>query len=93
MLYLIATPIGNLKEITFRAIEILESVDYIACEDTRNSRVLLDNYNINKPLVSYHKFNENKSGNDIIEDLKKVKISPLLVMPVCRELAIPVILL
>ena len=73
MLYLIATPIGNLKEITFRAIEILESVDYIACEDTRNSRVLLDNYNINKPLVSYHKFNENKSGNDIIEDLKKGK--------------------
>ena len=73
MLYLIATPIGNLKEITLRAVEILESVDYIACEDTRNSRVLLDNYNINKPLVSYHKFNENKSGNDIIEDLKKGK--------------------
>lgn len=73
MLYLIATPIGNLKEITFRAIEILETVDYIACEDTRNSRVLLDNYNINKPLVSYHKFNENKSGNDIIEDLKNGK--------------------
>ena len=73
MLYLVATPIGNLKEITHRAIEILESVDYIACEDTRNSRVLLDNYNISKPLVSYHKFNENKSGLDIIEDLKNGK--------------------
>jgi 16S rRNA (cytidine1402-2'-O)-methyltransferase len=73
MLYLIATPIGNLKEITFRAIEILKEVDYIACEDTRNSRVLLDNYDISKPLISYHKFNENKSGLDIIEDLKKGK--------------------
>ncbi len=73
MLYLIATPIGNLKEITFRAVEILEQVDYIACEDTRNSRVLLDNYNISKPLVSYHKFNEKSSGSTIIEDLKKGK--------------------
>ena len=73
MLYLIATPIGNLKEITFRAIDILNEVDYIACEDTRTSRVLLDNYNISRPLVSYHKFNEQKSGADIIEDLKKGK--------------------
>lgn len=73
MLYLIATPIGNLKEITFRAIEILNEVDYIACEDTRTSKVLLDNYNIDKPLVSYHKFNETKSGNQIINDLKSGK--------------------
>ncbi len=73
MLYLIATPIGNLKEITFRAVEILQEVDYIACEDTRNSRVLLDNYNISKPLISYHKFNENKCGEDIISDLKNGK--------------------
>jgi 16S rRNA (cytidine1402-2'-O)-methyltransferase len=73
MLYLVATPIGNLKEITYRAIEILSEVDYIACEDTRTSKVLLDNYNIHKPLVSYHKFNENKSGCDIVEDLKNGK--------------------
>ena len=73
MLYLVATPIGNLKEITYRAIEVLSEVDYIACEDTRTSKVLLDNYNIHKPLVSYHKFNENKSGNQIIEDLKSGK--------------------
>lgn len=73
MLYLVATPIGNLKEITFRAVEVLESVDYIACEDTRTSKVLLDNYNIKKPLVSYHKFNENQSGQKIIEDLKSGK--------------------
>lgn len=73
MLYLVATPIGNLKEITHRAIEILNEVDYIACEDTRTSKVLLDNYNIQKPLISYHKFNEVKSGNSIIEDLKSGK--------------------
>lgn len=73
MLYLVATPIGNLKEITHRAIEVLESVDYIACEDTRTSKILLDSYNIRKPLVSYHKFNEMKSGGEIIEDLKQGK--------------------
>ena len=54
MLYLVATPIGNLKEITHYAVEILNSVDYILCEDTRTSRVLLNHYNINKPLQSYH---------------------------------------
>lgn len=73
MLYLVATPIGNLKEITFRAKEILEGVDYIACEDTRTSKTLLDNYNIRRPLVSYHKFNEMKSGSSIVEDLKNGK--------------------
>jgi len=73
MLYLVATPIGNLKEITHRAIEILSEVDYIACEDTRTSKILLDNYNIHKPLVSYHKFNETQSGTNIIEDLQNGK--------------------
>ena len=73
MLYLVATPIGNLKEITYRALEVLNEVDYIACEDTRTSKVLLDNYNIHKSLVSYHKFNENKAGNQIVNDLKNGK--------------------
>ena len=73
MLYLVATPIGNLKEVTHRAIEVLESVDYIACEDTRTSKVFLDNYNIHKPLVSYHKFNENQSGDKIVKDLLEGK--------------------
>ena len=73
MLYVVATPIGNLKEITYRAVEILNSVDYIACEDTRTSKVLLDNYDIHKPLKSYHKFNESKCSLDIINDLKNGK--------------------
>ena len=58
MLYIVATPIGNLKEITDRAIETLNSVDYILCEDTRTSTTLLNAYDIKKPLKSYHKFNE-----------------------------------
>lgn len=73
MLYVVATPIGNLKEITFRAIETLQSVDYILCEDTRTSKVLLDNYDIKKTLKSYHKFNETKATEDIISDLKSGK--------------------
>ena len=73
MLYLIGTPIGNLKELTHRAEEILGSVSYIACEDTRTSKVLLDAYGIKKPLKAYHKFNESKASVDIINDLKEGK--------------------
>ena len=61
MVYFIATPIGNLGEITFRAVETLKSVDAIFCEDTRHSQILLNHYGIKKPLYSYHKFNEKKS--------------------------------
>lgn len=73
MLYLVSTPIGNLKDITYRAIEILNSVDIIACEDTRHSLVLLNHYNVKKPLFSYHKFNFKESGLKIIENLKSGK--------------------
>ena len=73
MLYIVATPIGNLKEITHRAIEVLNSVDYIACEDTRTSKVLLDHYDIKKRLVAYHKFNEKQESKTIIDDLKEGK--------------------
>ena len=66
MIYFVATPIGNLKDITLRAIEVLESVDVIACEDTRNSLKLLNHYNIKKKLIAYHKFNERNSADGII---------------------------
>ncbi len=73
MLYIVGTPIGNLKDITYRAVEILKSVDYIACEDTRTSKVLLDAYDIHRPLVSHHKFNEKSSVGGIVSDLKNGK--------------------
>lgn len=78
MLYLVSTPIGNLKDITFRAVEVLNSVDLIACEDTRHSLVLLNHYNIKKPLFSYHKFNFKESGKKIIEELKQGKTLALI---------------
>lgn len=73
MLYFVATPIGNLKDFSLRAIEVLKEVDLIACEDTRHSLKLLNEYDIKKPLVSYHKFNEQASGEKIIEELKNGK--------------------
>ena len=70
ILYVVATPIGNLSDMTSRALEVLNSVNLIACEDTRTSSVLLKHFNINKKLVSYHKFNEKGKSNSLIEDLK-----------------------
>jgi 16S rRNA (cytidine1402-2'-O)-methyltransferase len=65
-LYLVATPIGNLEDITMRGVRTLQEVDLIACEDTRTSRILLNHYGINKPVVSYHNFNERQASERII---------------------------
>lgn len=73
MIYFVATPIGNLKDITLRALEVLKSVDVIACEDTRNSLKLLNFYEISKKLIAYHKFNEKNSSEGIIELAKQGK--------------------
>ncbi|ATG97255.1 16S rRNA (cytidine(1402)-2'-O)-methyltransferase [Mesoplasma lactucae] len=70
-IYLIGTPIGNLEDISFRAIDTFKSVDAILCEDTRTSSVFLKHYEINKPLISLHKFNEAERVDLIIEHLNK----------------------
>lgn len=70
-IYFVPTPIGNLEDMTIRAINILKSVDVIGCEDTRESKKLLNFYNINKKLTSYHKFNEKQKSKEIIENAKK----------------------
>ena len=62
-LYLVSTPLGNLKDITLRAIEVLGKSDYVLCEDTRVSRNLLDKHQIKTKLISNHKFNEKKKCN------------------------------
>ncbi len=68
-LFLVATPIGNLQDITLRALEILKYVDYIAAEDTRKSRVLLNHFGINKPLISLHAHNENERSSELLSKL------------------------
>ncbi len=73
MLYLVATPIGNLSDITLRALDVLRACDYVLCEDTRHSRLLLNHFDIQKPLKSHHKFNEASSCQEIISDLKDGK--------------------
>ena len=77
-LYLVSTPLGNLKDITLRAIEVLEKSDYILCEDTRVSKNLLNKYQIKPKLISNHKFNEKKNLVKIIEYLKSGKIISLI---------------
>ena len=69
-LYLVSTPIGNLNDITYRAIEILKKSTYILCEDTRVSKNLLDRYEIKSKLLSNHKFNEKKKLSKTIDFLK-----------------------
>jgi len=77
-LYLISTPIGNMEDITFRALNILKKSDIILCEDTRRSGKLLSHFKISNKLMPYHKFNEKKISNMIVESIKKNKIVSLI---------------
>ncbi len=72
-LYIVSTPIGNLGDITFRAVQTLQSADLIACEDTRHTRKLLDHYKIEGRLTSYHEHNENTRSQKLIKDLESGK--------------------
>lgn len=74
ILYLVATPIGNLSDITYRAVETLKSVDLIAAEDTRQTLKLLNHFEISKPLISYYRHNEDIKSEKIIKELLNGKI-------------------
>lgn len=69
-LYLVATPIGNLRDISYRALDTLRDVDVIACEDTRHSQKLLNHYRISNRTISFHEHNENERGEELLEMLK-----------------------
>ena len=70
MLYLVPTPIGNLGDMTYRAVDVLKNVDKILVEDTRRARILLNHYAIEKPIISYHSHNEHQRTERIIENLE-----------------------
>jgi 16S rRNA (cytidine1402-2'-O)-methyltransferase len=78
MLYIVPSPIGNLADITFRAVEVLKSVDVILAEDTRTSSVLLNHYQIQKPVSPYHQHNEHKIVQHLVEQLAAGKTMALL---------------
>ncbi|MFY8026204.1 MAG: 16S rRNA (cytidine(1402)-2'-O)-methyltransferase [Sediminibacterium sp.] len=78
MLYLVPTPLGNLKDITLRSLEVLNLVDLILCEDTRTSSKLLQHYNIQKPLTPYHQHNEHKIVSHLADQLEAGKTMALI---------------
>ena len=78
MLYIVPTPIGNLADMTYRAVTVLQGVDTILAEDTRTSGVLLKHYNISKPLFSYHQHNEHKITERIIQEIQAGKTMALI---------------
>lgn len=104
MLYLVATPIGNLADISERALKVLSEVDFVAAEDTRNSGMLLARYGISKPFVSYHEHNKKERGGEIADRLQRGESCALItdagtpaisdpgedVVALCAERGIPV---
>ncbi len=78
MLYLVPTPLGNLKDITLRSLEVLNQVDVILCEDTRTSSKLLNHYHIQKPLSPYHQHNEHKIVTHIVDQIRSGKTMALI---------------
>ena len=70
MLYIVPTPVGNLEDITFRALRVLKEADYVLAEDTRTSSILFKHYDIHTPLRSHHKFNEHQTTEQVVRDLK-----------------------
>lgn len=78
MLYLVPTPLGNLKDITLRSLEVLQAVDLILCEDTRTSSKLLNHYNIQKPISPYHQHNEHKIVKHLTDQLATGKTMALI---------------
>lgn len=78
MLYLVPTPLGNLKDITLRSLEVLQQVDVILCEDTRTSSRLLNHYQIQKPVSPYHQHNEHKIVSHIVDQLRAGKTMALI---------------
>jgi len=89
MLYLVATPIGNLKDISYRAIEVLEQCDIIACEDTRHTIKLLNHYNIKKELISYHEHNIKERGQELLVMAKEGKTIVLVSDAGCPAISDP----
>ncbi len=73
MLYLVPTPLGNLQDITLRALEVLKEVDFILCEDTRTSKKLLQHYQITKPLTPYHQHNEHRVADHLVTQMQAGK--------------------
>ena len=77
ILYLVPTPVGNLKDITLRALEILKDCDIVLAEDTRNTGMLLKHYEISKPMQSYHAHNEHEKYKDVLNQINAGKIMAL----------------
>jgi len=83
VLYLVSTPIGNLEDITLRALRVLKECDFIAAEDTRHTQILLNHYSIHNKLISFYSYNSVRKEDKIINYLKEGKKSPL-----CRTQAL-----